>query len=58
MYRWVCKMYYQGRLYSGYYWGHEYSLARARKEMQKMQGMHAPMTFELTDLTTGAIIKA
>ena len=58
MYRWVCKMYYKGRLYSGHYWGHEYSLARARKEMQKMQGMHAPMQFELTDLTTGAIIKA
>ena len=56
MTRWICKMFYKGKLYTGYYWGEEYSLARARKEVVKLQRMHGPMTFELTDAQTGAII--
>jgi hypothetical protein len=51
-------MFYGDKLYTGYYWGEEYSLARARREVAKMQRMHPPMRFELTDAQTGAIIKA
>jgi len=56
MIRWCCKMYYMGKLYTGYYWTDEYSLARARREVVKMQRLNPPMTFELTDYRTGAII--
>jgi len=56
MIKWCCKMFYKGKLYSGHYWTDEYSLARARREVVKLQRMHGPMTFELTDYQTGAII--
>ena len=56
MYRYICKMFYKEKLYSGHYWGAEYSLARARREVVKMQRMHPAMTFRLTDGKTGVII--
>jgi hypothetical protein len=56
MYSYICQMYYKDRLYSGHYWGDEYSLARARREVVKMQRIHPVMTFRLTDGKTGAII--
>jgi hypothetical protein len=49
-------MFYKEKLYSGHYWGAEYSLARARREVVKMQRMHPAMTFRLTDGKTGVII--
>jgi len=54
--RWACLMYYKDRLYSGHYWGEEYSLARARRAMVELQRLHPAMTFRLTDWKTGAII--
>jgi hypothetical protein len=54
--RWACLMYYKDQLYSGHYWGEEYSLARARRAMAELQQFHPAMRFELTDYKTGAII--
>ncbi len=56
MYRYICQMFYKDRLYSGHYWGDDYSLARARRAVAKMQRQHPVMTFRLTDGKTGAII--
>ena len=40
MYKWVCQMFYKDKLYTGYYWGDELSLARARKKVVEMQRMN------------------
>ena len=56
MVKWACKMFYGDRLYSGHYWGDEYSLARARKAVAELQRFHPVMRFELTDYQTGRII--
>ena len=57
MTRYICKMFYGNKLYSGHYWGDEYSLARARRAVAELQRLHGPMRFELTDARTGAIIE-
>lgn len=49
-------MFYKDKLYTGYYWGDELSLARARKKVVEMQRMHPAMRFELTDNQTGVKI--
>jgi hypothetical protein len=49
-------MFYGDKLYTGHYWGDDYSLARARREVVKMQRMHPVMRFELTDGKTGVTI--
>lgn len=54
--KWACLMYYGDKLYSGHYWGEEYSLARARRKMAELKRFHPAMTFRLTDYATGAII--
>jgi hypothetical protein len=56
MTRWICKMFYGDKLYTGHYWTDELSLARARKRVAELQRFHPPMRFELTDARTGAII--
>jgi hypothetical protein len=56
MYKWVCQMFYKDKLYTGYYWGEEYSLARARKKVVEMQRYHPAMRFELTNNQTGVKI--
>lgn len=56
MYKWVCQMFYKDKLYAGYYWGDEYSLARARRKVVEMQQYHPAMRFELTDNQTGVKI--
>ena len=55
--RWACLMYYGDKLYTGHYWGEEYSLARARKKMVELKRFHPAMTFRLTDYATSAIIE-
>jgi hypothetical protein len=55
--KWACLMYYQDKLYTGHYWGEEYSLARARKAMAELQRFHPVMRFELKDYATGNLIK-
>jgi hypothetical protein len=57
MYNYVCQMYYKDKLYSGHYWGEEYSKARACKAMVELQRYRPGMRFVLTDYKTGAIIK-
>jgi len=49
-------MFYKDKLYTGYYWGDELSLARARKKVVEMQRMNPVMRFELTDNQTGVKI--
>jgi hypothetical protein len=49
-------MFYKDKLYTGYYWGDEYSLARARRKVVEMQRYHPAMRFELTDNQTGVKI--
>ena len=56
MYKWLCQMFYKDKLYTGYYWGDELSLARARRKVVEMQRMHPAMRFELTDNQTGVKI--
>lgn len=56
MYKWICQMFYKDKLYTGYYWGDELSLARARKKVVEMQRMHPVMRFELTNNQTGVKI--
>ena len=56
MYKWVCQMFYKDKLYTGYYWGDEYSLARARRKVVEMQRLNPVMRFELTDNQTGVKI--
>ncbi len=56
MYRYICQMFYGDKLYTGHYWGADYSLARARRAVAKMQRQHPAMTFRLTDGKTGVII--
>jgi hypothetical protein len=56
MYKWLCQMFYKDKLYTGYYWGEEYSLARARKKVVEMQRYHPAMRFELTNHQTGVKI--
>ena len=58
MIKWECQMFYKDRLYSGHYWGEEYSKARACKAMVELQRYRPGMRFVLTDYKTGAIIKA
>ena len=58
MTKWECKMFYGNKLYSGHYWGDEYSQARACRKMAELQRFHPAMRFELTDYKTGAIVKA
>ena len=57
MYRFVCQMFYKDKLYSGHYWGEEYSQARACREMVELCRYKPGMRFVLTDYKTGAIIK-
>ena len=54
--KWACLMYYKDQLYSGHYWGEEYSLARARRKMAELKRFHPAMRFELTDYASGALI--
>jgi hypothetical protein len=56
MYKWLCQMFYKDKLYTGYYWGDELSLARARKKVVELQRFHPSMRFELTDNQTGVKI--
>jgi hypothetical protein len=56
MTKWICKMFYGDKLYTGHYWTDELSLARARKRVVELQRYHPAMRFELTDARTGAII--
>ena len=56
MYKWLCQMFYKDKLYTGYYWGDEYSLARARRKVVEMQRLNPVMRFELTDNQTGVKI--
>jgi len=49
-------MFYKDTLYTGYYWGTDYSLARARKKVAELQQMNPVMRFELTDNQTGVKI--
>ena len=49
-------MFYKDKLYTGYYWGDELSLARARRKVVEMQRMNPVMRFELTDNQTGVKI--
>jgi hypothetical protein len=56
MIKWECKMFYKDKLYTGYYWGDELSLARARRRVAELQRFHPAMTFRLTNFQTGAIL--
>jgi hypothetical protein len=50
MIKWECKMFYGDKLYTGYYWTDDLSLARARKKVAELQKFHPAMRFELKDL--------
>jgi hypothetical protein len=56
MVKWECQMFYKDKLYSGYYWGDELSLARARRKVAELQRFHPVMRFVLTDWELGRII--
>lgn len=49
-------MFYKDKLYTGYYWSDELSLARARRKVVELQRFHPSMRFELTDYQTGVKI--
>ena len=51
--KWECKMFYKDKLYTGYYWGKDYSLARAIEKVEELQRLHPVMRFELSDHQTG-----
>jgi hypothetical protein len=51
--KWECKMFYKDKLYTGYYWGNDYSLARARKKVTELQQVNPAMRFELADNQNG-----
>ena len=48
--KWECRMFYGDKLYTGYYWGDDLSLARARRKVAELQRLHPAMRFELKDI--------